>query len=220
MRSRGARLKGANLESEAQVAPSYGGLAEVIIGRAFARPVGLAALRSTIDAISPPPSRSGFRRAARRSAAGPSWFRCAGRSSHCRRRALRHRADSLRRVTQLPDGQIRSPYDYLLSSLPFKNIPFRAYPKSTLELPPSRSTERRFAIVTDAERDAVDARRRERRMRVPRGRRSRVVLMPRRWHQVSRINPRGDGGKQARSPGRARRKPLKPLRGECRVNPV
>jgi hypothetical protein len=29
--------------------------------------------------------------------------------------------------------------------------------------------------------------------------------------------PRGDGGKQARSPGRARRKPLKPLRGECRV---
>src|ERR1700731_2194539 len=31
--------------------------------------------------------------------------------------------------------------------------------------------------------------------------------------------PRGDGGKQARSPGRARRKPLKPLRRECRVFP-
>ena len=29
-----------------------------------------------------------------------------------------------------------------------------------------------------------------------------------------------DGGKKARSPGRARRKPLKPLRGECRVIPV
>src|SRR6202011_1811347 len=28
---------------------------------------------------------------------------------------------------------------------------------------------------------------------------------------------RHDGGKQARSPGRARRKPLKPLRGECRA---
>jgi hypothetical protein len=28
-----------------------------------------------------------------------------------------------------------------------------------------------------------------------------------------------DGGKQARSPGRARRKPLKPLRRECRVIP-
>src|SRR5664280_2449566 len=27
----------------------------------------------------------------------------------------------------------------------------------------------------------------------------------------------GDGGKEARSPGRARRKPLKPLRGECRA---
>src|SRR5579863_2200345 len=30
----------------------------------------------------------------------------------------------------------------------------------------------------------------------------------------------GDGGKKARSPGRARYKPLKPLRGECRVKPV
>jgi hypothetical protein len=29
-----------------------------------------------------------------------------------------------------------------------------------------------------------------------------------------------DGGKRARSPGRARRKPLKPLRGECRVFPA
>jgi hypothetical protein len=30
----------------------------------------------------------------------------------------------------------------------------------------------------------------------------------------------GDGDKKARSPERARRKPLKPLRGECRVKPV
>ena len=53
------------------------------------------------------------------------------------------------------------------------------------------------------------------------GRRSRVVLTPRRWRQVLReLFPRGDGGKQARSPGRARRKPLKPLRRECRVMPV
>src|SRR5712664_4224833 len=53
-------------------------------------------------------------------------------------------------------------------------------------------------------------------------RRSRVVLTPRRWRQVcgSRVGPTGlrqnisagDGGKTARSPGRARRKPLKPLR--------
>ncbi len=57
------------------------------------------------------------------------------------------------------------------------------------------------------------------------GRRSRVVLMPRRWHQVGGGNSVNDGGKKARSPGRARRKPLKPLRagmpgdsGELAVN--
>jgi hypothetical protein len=50
------------------------------------------------------------------------------------------------------------------------------------------------------------------------GRRSRVVLTPRRWRQVGGSDSAGDGGKQARSPGRARYKPLKPLRGECRVN--
>jgi hypothetical protein len=53
-------------------------------------------------------------------------------------------------------------------------------------------------------------------------RRSRVVLTPRRWRQVrgvasarpglDKTYPLGDGGKRARSPGRARRKPLKPLR--------
>jgi hypothetical protein len=49
------------------------------------------------------------------------------------------------------------------------------------------------------------------------GRRSRVVLTPRRWRQVGGSNFADDGGKRARSPGRARRKPLKPLRGECRA---
>jgi hypothetical protein len=52
------------------------------------------------------------------------------------------------------------------------------------------------------------------------GRRSRVVLTPRRWCQVSRSDPRNDGGKRARSPGRARSKPLKPLRGESRLIPL
>ena len=50
------------------------------------------------------------------------------------------------------------------------------------------------------------------------GRRSRVVLTPRRWRQVLRKLPQDDGDKKARSPGRARRNPLKPLRGECRAN--
>src|SRR5260221_12245269 len=55
------------------------------------------------------------------------------------------------------------------------------------------------------------------------GRRSRVVLTPRRWCQVSRNYPRDDGGKRARSPGRARNKPLKPLRAGmpgCSGGPV
>jgi hypothetical protein len=60
------------------------------------------------------------------------------------------------------------------------------------------------------------------------GRRSRVVLMPRRRHQVCSqamsaltgpIRRASDGDKKARSPGRSRSRPLKPLRGECRLNP-
>jgi hypothetical protein len=60
-------------------------------------------------------------------------------------------------------------------------------------------------------RDAVDARARLT-MRAFRGRRSGVVLMPRRWRQVGGGNSAGDGDNKARSPGRAPRKPLKPLR--------
>jgi hypothetical protein len=44
-----------------------------------------------------------------------------------------------------------------------------------------------------------------------------VVLAPRRWCQVGGRKSADDGGKKARSPGRARSKPLKPLRGECRM---
>ena len=66
------------------------------------------------------------------------------------------------------------------------------------------------------ERDAMDAMAPQDERRQG-GRRSRVVLTPRRWRQVSWSLPRSDGGKRARSPGRARSKPLKPLRGECRM---
>src|SRR5665213_3247243 len=52
------------------------------------------------------------------------------------------------------------------------------------------------------------------------GRRSRVVLMPRRRHQASRKYPRGDGDKKARSPGRVRNKPLKPSRAGMPGVPV
>ena len=44
------------------------------------------------------------------------------------------------------------------------------------------------------------------------GRRSRVVLTPRRWRQVGGSNSANDGDNKARSPGRARNKLLKPLR--------
>src|ERR1019366_3285649 len=44
------------------------------------------------------------------------------------------------------------------------------------------------------------------------GRRSRVVLTPRRRRQVGERNFTDDGDKQARSPGRARNRLLKPLR--------
>jgi hypothetical protein len=44
------------------------------------------------------------------------------------------------------------------------------------------------------------------------GRRSRVVLTPRRRRQVGERNFTGDGDKQARSPGRARNRLLKPSR--------
>jgi hypothetical protein len=63
------------------------------------------------------------------------------------------------------------------------------------------------------------------------GRRSRVVLTPRRWRQVREIGDvgpsgptrrdhAGDGDKKARSPGRAQRKPLKPLRAGMPGEPV
>ena len=49
-----------------------------------------------------------------------------------------------------------------------------------------------------------------------------MVLTPRRWRQVGERDFTDDGGNQARSPGRARNKPLKPLRreGRCSGEPV
>ena len=47
-----------------------------------------------------------------------------------------------------------------------------------------------------------------------------MVLTPRRWRQAGGGNFAGDGGKRARSPGRARHKPLKPLRAGMPGVPV
>jgi hypothetical protein len=85
--------------------------------------------------------------------------------------------------------------------------------------PVSRSQEGRLAIVTDVGRGMRWTQRRARRTRQC-GWRSRVVLTPRRWRQVARKCPRGDGDNKARSPGRSRRKPLKPSRREGRMFPA
>jgi hypothetical protein len=78
--------------------------------------------------------------------------------------------------------------------------------------PPSHPGKRGVRVVTNAGRDAVDAvvSRDERRNR---GRRSRVVLAPRRWRYVlaGSNSCESNGGKRARSPGRARYKPLKTI---------
>jgi hypothetical protein len=63
-----------------------------------------------------------------------------------------------------------------------------------------------LANVINAGRDAVDAGGAQDES-ANCGRRSRVVLMPRRRHQVLREDARDDGDKKARSPGRARSKP-------------
>jgi hypothetical protein len=156
-----------------------------------------------------------------------------------------------------------------VSSPVSKNIPLSLLPKSILEAPPSRPTEGRLAIVTDAGRDAVDA--------VALGAqaviagqvypvsdqpaRGRTALKRLRqnfdgrhmagrsvwlgiaaygevvwsWHPLlmssrrrrsrpnraqAAFNPPMTVTKRNSSPGRARRKPLKPLRGECRAFPV
>src|SRR5260221_10580073 len=65
---------------------------------------------------------------------------------------------------------------------------------------PSRPTEGRFAVVTNAGRDAVDARGAEDEGATS-GRRSRVVLTSRRRRQVCGSISAGDGDKKARSPG-------------------
>jgi hypothetical protein len=113
----------------------------------------------------------------------------------------------------LPDGQITE----FLSSPLCKKILLRRNPKSLLYPPPSRPTEGRLAIVTDAGRDAVDAdgaADESTSLRTAKSCGPDAPTLASSWRKATFAN---DGGKQARSPRRARRKPLKPLRGECRV---
>jgi hypothetical protein len=77
-------------------------------------------------------------------------------------------------------------------------------------------TEGRFAIVTDVGRDAVDAGGAADESANLRTAKSCGPDAPTLAFKSAGFSA-DDGDNKARSPGRARRKPLKPLRGECRV---
>ena len=87
-----------------------------------------------------------------------------------------------------------------------KRIRFAFTPNQTYDSRVPLLHKGRFAIVTNARRDAMDANGAQDE-RAPRVRQSQVVPMPRRWHQALRKYPQGDGDKKARSPGRAWNKP-------------
>jgi hypothetical protein len=74
------------------------------------------------------------------------------------------------------------------------------------------SLEGRFAIVTNVGYGMRWTRMALLTRALSCGRRSRVVLTPRRWRQVGERNFTGDGGNKARSPWRAPNKLLKPSR--------
>ena len=82
-----------------------------------------------------------------------------------------------------------------------------------------RPQEGRFAIVTDVGCGMRWTRWRTRRMRRSRTAKSCGPGIPTLMSSLRGDDLAGDGGKKARSPRRARRKPLKPLRGEGRTDP-
>jgi len=97
-----------------------------------------------------------------------------------------------------------------LSSGASKNISFLDLVETALVIPAVPPWQRgRIAIVTNVGRDAVDVFAPETNG-AQNGRRSRVVLISRRWYQVgdNATHCAGDGDNKARSPGRARYKPL------------
>jgi hypothetical protein len=100
-----------------------------------------------------------------------------------------------------------------------KNIPASVVGQITDLTSPVSPDERGVAHVTNARWDAVDAALAKGRTQAARGRRSRVVLAPRCWRQVSRIYPRSDGGKKAGHRGE-REVSRKPSRGESRDVPA
>ena len=138
--------------------------------------------------------------------------------------ALFSNAIPRRAASRVPDGQIAQVRHAQIArrvNLPQQHA-LRNSPDTShiYAVPPPH--EGRFAIVTNVGSGMRWTRRHQLTSDVAGGRRSRVVLTPRRWCQVGddASHRADDGGKKARSPGRARRKPLKPLRRKRRVNPA
>ncbi len=117
-----------------------------------------------------------------------------------------------------------------LSSLLSKNFALLFQLKSVLCPAPSRPDERDVRVVTDVGvgcggRGGVQDEARSTRTAKPCGPDAptlafKLVMMP--AHRASDVasHHTGDGDNKARSPGRARSKPLKPLRGEGRFDPT
>ena len=111
----------------------------------------------------------------------------------------------------------------ILSSRLRKNIPLRDLLKSALLNPMSRPTRGAYRDRHGRwVRDAMDAERRAQSLRgraAVCGRRSRVVLAPRRWCQVGGRKSADDGGKKARSPG-STKEPVKTIAQGRPVDPA
>src|SRR6476469_5713897 len=115
---------------------------------------------------------------------GCIFARCVAGVPRKERRLSRElRSRRIDNAAALPDGQISSPRNCGVSSHSAKNISLNASGKSDALIRTSRAERGALANVINAERDAVDA-------DAPLtngarcGRRSRVVLTPRRWRQV------------------------------------
>ena len=106
-----------------------------------------------------------------------------------------------------PSGGTRDVVFGRLSSPFRKNISVFPKCKSGVYLALSRLTEGRLAIVTDARRDAVDADGADDERRKRRTAKSCGPDAPTLASSLREATFAGDGGKKARSPGRARYKP-------------
>ncbi len=107
-------------------------------------------------------------------------------------------------LKRLPDGQITEMPVQPFSQKDF-GVLFTQITSTSIVIP--AYTEGRFAIVTNVGQGMRWTQAAPKTRALFCGRRSRVVLTPRRWRQVGGGDSTGDGGKQARSPGRARNKP-------------